>query len=161
LKEGDREQIREIVRALSIEGISRREVTEDYRKELKNHGLSDEYAAELRKTLLGLAGKDKGKLEFVEQKSIAEYEIAECENENQLVNIGHFVFQHYTHDPVLRLQLCWEVVHKCLLNSSELVAALKKEGAIPKEGYVKLFKTVINAGGDIDIYKACSPFPAI
>ncbi len=161
LQKGDPEQIREIVRSLSMDGIAGRETTEDYRKELRDQGLSEDVAAELRKSLLGIVGKDKGKSEFVEQKSIASWEIAECDDDNQLLNIGRFVFQNYTHDPVLRFQLCWDVVDECLLKSAELIGDLRKAGAVPKDGYAKLFERVIDSGGDMDIYKACSPFPPI
>jgi hypothetical protein len=157
---GYTENIRDIVRSLSIDGISRRVRTKDYNKQLIEYGLTETVAADIRKCLLRTSKYD-GKSIFAEQSSLAELEMDMCGDHNQLLNIGFYVFKHYVHAPALRLKICWKIVDECLLESAEFVNLLRSSGEVPKGNYASLFKRVLDRGGDIEIYKASSPFPEI
>lgn len=159
LNQGYHENIREIVRSLSIDGISRRERTDDYIKQLKEYGLDEHVVMKLRKCILRGSVNDNGKASFAEASSLAELEMIYCEEEDRLLDIGVFVFEHYA--PGLRRKICWEIVNRCLLKSADLVNLLRNAGETPREGYAALFEKVLDLGGDIEIYKACSPFPYI
>ncbi len=159
LKKLSQNHLREILHSLWKEEFGFRELTEDYKKSLFHHDLDMKTQASIRKELLGT---DRNVF-FSEQISLADLEINTCNDPKAMLILGDFIFNFYEYDPILRDNLCWKVVNKCIeykwsFHGAEMIHKMRKANRHPEEGYTAFFVRTLNSGCNESILKACSPF---
>jgi hypothetical protein len=155
------EKMRHVIHSLWFDGISQRATSDRYRELLP----IPFDPIDIKSKFLSLISPIKKDIPLAQYPILAGLEISKNDDIRILIGVGELVFKYYTHNPVLRDYLCWQVVRKCLRPTgfsyaAELIIKLRQASSEPLEGYPALFsKMVLNQECDSpSLYEACSPF---
>lgn len=163
LKAAEWPHFQRLIHSLWYDGIQIRTMKKEYRRKLNEHIKNDLLQRIKELFLHGIKLESAEKFFPAKYQTLSHYLMPLCDDPKELLWLGLEVLEHYDRDPEIKRDLCWEAVNQCINNNgcdeaAKLIAAYKKEGIDPAEGYESFFMGLLNRNCNAAIVEVCNPY---